>query len=199
MKRFLSLMLVAIMLLSTLMLTSCDPITEVKDFVNKILGKDRYTITEEEWNTAFDGSNFTAIAEISGIKVTMAVDYPIIKYEIVASASPEYNETIYADLQNGYYLAKAGTGSFERYEIGSEVDVSDVSLKSLGMFEDLKYSDLTYDKDGKCYTAKTEDSYYTFKFENGKLVSVEAIPTDVSISASEVYTNIGTTTVEMPK
>ena len=68
MRKILSLVLVAIMLLSTLVLTSCDTET-IMQMIESIMQDQglvapkevRYTITEEEWNAVMDATNFTFI------------------------------------------------------------------------------------------------------------------------------------------
>lgn len=199
MKRFLSLTLVAIMLLTTLMLTSCDPIAEVKGFVNKILGKEetRYTITEDEWNAALDGTNYTATLESEGYTVIGAMAYPYAKTEIIAEDYPEYNQTAYMDMKNGYIYVKADSEWAKTGEDSIIMEESDVALRTeLG---ELNYADLVYDEATKSYNAKDEDTIYSFYFENGALVYVEMVPADTTINASQIVTNIGTTVIELPQ
>ena len=200
MKRFLSFMLVAIMLLLTFALTSCDPVNDVKSFVNKVLGKEeetRYTITENEWNTAFNVANYTVSMESDGYSIVAELAYPYMKYAMsVPGAGDEYNQTVFMNLSTGELYAQQDS-EWVKANAGDTADESEVALKN--EMVDIKFADLSYDEASKAYTYKDEDTYYSFKFENGKLVSIEMLSVDVSISARQTVTNIGTTTVEMPQ
>ena len=86
MKRILSLTLVAVMLLSTLVLTSCDAIT---DFFGGLFGGEtkeepaRTTITEMEWRNAYKNNNYTLDFEQGGMRAILIVDDTVMKMEFV--------------------------------------------------------------------------------------------------------------------
>ena len=105
MKRFTSLMLVAIMLISTLMLTSCDPIGSVKGFVNKVLGKEtgepaqETQITLEQWLAAGELTNYTVVMDEGyGFEITVSVanNLAMIKYHYEGYI----DQTLIYDIEN---------------------------------------------------------------------------------------------------
>ena len=78
MKRFLSLALVAIMLLSTFMLASCDLFDQAKDFVHGVFGIEdgeqsgvRTTITREEWVALNNATNYTCRIYSSAMEIAV--------------------------------------------------------------------------------------------------------------------------------
>ena len=64
MKKFLSLTLVAMMLLTTFMLTSCDAVMElIQQYIPGAKSEVRYTVPEAEWNAAFKMENYTVTSK----------------------------------------------------------------------------------------------------------------------------------------
>ena len=203
MKRFLSLTLIAIMLLSTLIFTSCNYVNQAKDFVHGIFGigdDARYTITEEEWNNAFEITNYTAIMMTDEYNVITSLDYPYMKYEMVSLDDSGLSEVMYMDLQTGdIYYEENGkwvklTG---QYMI---VDEERTSLKVDLRIDEINFDDLEYDKETKSYNYNQRtEADMVFKFENGVLVSVEMFMKAGLDNTKQIATNFGTTVVELPQ
>ena len=202
MKRFLSLTLVAIMLLTTLMLTSCDLLNQAKDYVHGLIGIEttRYTITEEEWNNLpvidnmclemtinYSGMYQSAICDITkeAAKVTMKVK----------QGSTTYEQSRYLDFVADYSVFEEVPGEWVGTK-GADFDLIDLSTIS----EEIEYSKLVYNEDTKEYTYydKEENMDATLRFENGKLVSMIVKTIDLEYDVEVKVTNIGTTTVELP-
>lgn len=202
MKRFLSLTLVAIMLLTTLMLTSCDPISEVKGFINKVLGREevRYTITEEEWDNVLNITNFTFEISASDEEYSVSMIYKASDNAMYAKTDL-FGEEIeaYFDIAAGYSIMKNDAGAWEGQK--SELNEDENTLGAIGFFPELNFSDFTYDESLKAYVYEDVEgeTKYEFYFENGNIVRMKAYPTDPEIDGIISLTNIGSTTVELPK
>ena len=204
MKRFLSLTLVAIMLLSTLMLTSCDPVGSVKGFVNKVLGREeesvRTTITAEEWAQASLLENFTMTISQSYsdgyninvvAKYTADVVYMCYSYDFNGQ---NYTSESYYDLKEKceVYLDENGAWVGEYF--------ADIENMLPGSFiSEINFENLVYDKDTKSYVFEDEYERYNVYFENGNLIRIVVTSTDLETPATATMDNFGTTTVTLPK
>lgn len=202
MKKLLSLALVAVMLLSTLMLTSCDPIGSVKGFFNKIMGKDdvqdgiRTTISEIEWRKMYNSTNYTLKVADDEAKMELAfsptaadvfVDYDFVKYDFII------------DFATGALIGKTEFG-YMGLVMGDELMIGDaMSLADMGLLPEYKFSDLTYDEQSKSYTAKDKNFLGEFHFENGILVYGVIVPAEGDMDSIIEITNVGTTVVEVPE
>ena len=192
MKRFLSLTLVAVMLLSTLMLSSCNLIDNAKGFINGLFGNgdDESTkITEAEWDAMFQITNFTIFAQVEGIEM----------YVAVADSLVQYSEKYFADVSKGLVIAE-----YQSSWVGGEngnalTETGKVTLGAFGLFDGIEYSDLTYNQGIGAYEAKDESTLYEFRFKDGVLVFIGMKPVDSSINGVQKVTNVGTTTVTLPE
>ena len=200
MKRLLSLILVAIMLLTTLMLTSCDPIASVKGFVNKALGKEeetpevRTTINEMEWRKTYSITNYTLNAEVLGEKIAIASDDKV-------AAMSYYGMDFIIDLSTGCFIMEGAQG-YMGATLGKDVfPITNIALGEMGLLPEIAFSELVYDEEIKAYTYKDEESMLLceFRFENGKLVYALMLPIDVTEEGKIEVTNVGTTVVELPE
>ena len=203
MRKLLSLLLVAVMLLSTLVLTSCDFMNTVEGFINDILGKEeeiRYTITEEEWNEMLKISNYTFKAETQGISIVIASAGSLLRYETDYPEIPEYSQAIAVDFANKVLITRYPDGTWTGQNFDESLtEITEVTLDTIGYFEDVVYADLVYEEATKSYTYKDETTIYSFKFENGVLVLGEMLPVDTTIDAQMTISDIGTTKVEIPE
>ena len=199
MKRFLSLTLVAIMLLSTLMLSSCDFIDNAKGFIGGLFGNgdDESTkITEAEWDAMFQITNFTIYAQVEGIEMYVAVADSLVQYELTLG---EYSEKYFADVSKGLVIAEYQS-SWVGEENGSALtETGKVTLGAFGWLDGIEYSDLTYNQGIGAYEAKDESTFYEFRFKDGVLVFIGMKPVDSSVNGVQKVTNIGTTTVTLPE
>ena len=198
MRRFLSFTLAAIMLCSVFVLTSCDPVEEVKKLVNDILGIPRYTITEDEWLSSFDVANYTATLEDDNYTIITALDYPYMKYEMAYHSESANPEVMYVDLRNGDMYYKSNGTWIKTNEDVLATDESSLTLKNDIKTHEINYSDLVYDKETKSYNYYDRmEADYSFKFEDGVLVCVE-VQLKAGLNSKQVVTDIGTTVVELP-
>lgn len=200
MKRFLSLTLVAIMLFSTLMFTSC---AEVKSLINKVLGREevRYTIAADEWAKVDSINNFTMIRSNKSDDYTSK---QIFKYTTDALymyqgyTFEEYDGIIneaYVDFKSQYVIQLDEQGNW----VGVYVEGLSEMYKIDKLF-DIAFEDLVYDEDTKAYVYTDEwNQLYSFYFENGNLVRVMVASTNAEINETAIIENIGTTTVTLPQ
>ena len=198
MKKLLSLTLVAVMLLSTLMLTSCDPVESVKGFINQIVGgKDgeaRTTITEEEWKKAWDINNFTFELKADGGGISILTTGEIVRIEY---AENEFTYGITYDAKAGVQLYETSIGYLGIKDDNLGINVENISLRELGFFDELEFSEVTYDESKKAYIKEDEMAYYEFHFEDRELVYAKMEPTDPEEEGLAEVTKIGTTVIEI--
>ena len=207
MKRFLSLTLVVIMLLTTLMLTSCDPIAEAKGLINKVLGREekevRYTVTADEWAKVASINDFTATMSESydgaTVNITMAVTPDAAKVVMeYHTAGGNMDVEMYWDIKEGYAIQPDGNGNWVGYETSEDI------LEEMGInafVSEINFSDLVYEEATKSYLYedKEEDTLYNFYFENGNLVRLTATSLDPEYPATATIDNFGKTTVTLPE
>ena len=182
----------------TLMFTSCDAVDTVRNFVNSVFGITRSTVTEEEWNNAFDITNYTAVTLTGDTKMIIYTDYPYVKYEIIDMDNPDDVQEMYINLQTGDLCSMENGEWKEINENGFIVDKERVSLKTDIKADEIDFEDLVYDKETKSYTYNQRmEADYVFKFENGTLVSIEMIM-KAGADAKQFVFDFGTTVVEWP-
>ena len=204
MKRFLSIMLVVVMLLSTLMLTSCDPIGSVKGFVNKILGREvgvkdapRTTITLEEWLATGELTNYTIVMdEGDGYKLTIWAADNIAKIEYIYEGY--INQTFAYDFDNQCYVTQTSIGWLGYKTSDLIIDIEEIKLGANMPFGKSRFETLVYDEDGGFYYIENSSSIWRYYFEDGKLVNMVVSSTTGLQVKSEVK-NIGTTAIERPE
>ena len=181
-----------------LMLSSCDAVSVVENFVHDAFGITRHTITEKEWNNAFDITNYTAITLTKDTKTIMSTDYPYVKYEIVSLENPNNVQVIYMNLQTGDICTIENGEWMETNQKELIIDEERVSLKTDIKANEIEFTDLVYDIKTKSYTYNQRtEANYIFKFENGDLVSIEMIM-KAGANGKQIAFNFGTTVVEWP-
>ena len=198
MKRFLSLTLVAIMLLSTLALTSCDPVNDVKSFVNKVLGKDepaeevRTTISELEWRKVYLSKNYTLDVDSSGEYVSIVAADNVVDLHYMGL-------DLIIDLKSGYLISES-SGIYTGANMGENMFVgADFSLGAMGFMPEIEYANLVYDEALKCYTVEDDYLIGEFHFKNGQLEYALMIPAREYVEGKIEIRNVGTTTLEVPE
>ena len=206
MKRFLSLTIVAIMLLSTLMLTSCDFINQAKDFAHNLfgIGDDvRYTITEDEWNKVGSIDNFTMTMseEYGNYTINISMEYTTDAAKICmgyVTSGGNMDVEYYFDIKAGCLVEPDGMGNWIGYE-GNESGIADLGLNEF--ISEVNFSDLAYDEATKSYIYddKEDKTIYNFYFENGSLIRLVATSTDPEYPGKATIDKIGTTTVTLPE
>jgi uncharacterized lipoprotein YehR (DUF1307 family) len=199
MKKLLSLLIVAVMLLSTL--TACDLETAKGYLVNVLeqfttTAKEdkvvRTTVTEEEYVNAFKVNNFTVKAGTGEEGVYMVVDGSKIIYQI---SMGESGISIKCDLEKHVIISSTSTGDLAYFseDVASE---GEVTLENVGLLESYAYETLTYNEERKSYTYSDEDEILEFFFEDGALAKVVmSNPNDTAVQG-EVY-DVGTSVVEL--
>ncbi len=209
MKKLLSLTLVVIILLSMLILTSCDPIESVNDFFTNIFSEKeppveneqqedppiqnetRTTITSFEWTKSLYATNYTLTVNVgTGYSDTIIADNTKLKLE-----QQVYNDVqcVIYDYENAVSYAESSQG-FIGYGTNS-FPFADISLGGLGFYPYIKFSDLVYEEDTKSYTYTTSNMIYEFRFEDGNIVYSEALP--IEGTGSIIVDKFGTSTVEI--
>ena len=207
MRKILSLTLVAVMLLSTLMLTSCSSIT---DFFNGLLGKEepvRTTITEMEWRNAYKNKNYTLEFEDGDIKADIVVCKSLVKILFksynVAGVSLDDIAVVF-DLENKLILCETSIGWIAQDSEDLSLDLSDIfknnqfHLGAIQGLPDVDFDELVYEEQTKSYIAKDKATLADCYFENGLLVSVTLESVDTTKNISMKITNIGTSVIDAP-
>ncbi len=205
MRKLLSLLLVAVMLLSTLMLSSCDFIDTVGGFFGGLFGGDetvedniRRTITEMEWRKVYSAKNFTMFGEIDGerLNLTLAEGAMAINYHGIDAL---------IDLNTGAIIGKNGNG-YVGIDMGVNMGIAsgfigteNPTLGQLEMLPEFEYSELVYNEESKSYSAKDEGTLCEFHFEEGNLVYALMVPTDANEEGKIEIRNVGTTILEIPE
>ena len=196
MKKLITLTLLLCIL--TLMFTSCEAVTTVGDFVYGALQITRHTVTEKEWENAFDITNYTAITLTENTKIIIYTDYPYIKYETVDISNPDNFNVLYMNLQTGDICTIENGEWMETNQKELIIDEERVSLKTDIKANEIEFTDLVYDIKTKSYTYNQRtEANYIFKFENGDLVSIEMIM-KAGANGKQIAFNFGTTVVEWP-
>ena len=193
MKRFLSLTLVAIMLLTTISLTSCDlsalfgggqSTTEPPKVV-------RTNITEMEWRKVYDSTNYELTLEAEGMKIYIIAADDVVYMDYMGLK-------LFIDTKTGTYVSESDAG-YVGMVIGEDMFGSDMSLGGMGLFPTIEFSELVYDEQRKVYTYKNEDAIGEFQFEDGKLVYATVVPADTTVKGMFEIKNVGTTVLELPE
>ena len=196
MKKLLSIMLVVVMLLTTLMLSSCDFLTNIfNPSSNQDAG--RTTITEMEWLNAFNVTNYTMNVQMNGesiITVIAADTKGYINYSGSMNAYIDGEKQIYVMEYDGVYYGVMPEGSSLD---GLNFALSEVNFGLLPEIDNL--SDLDYNADAKVYTYKDNSMLMELAFLDGKLVSINAVSVDSNYDVKLEVKNVGTTTLEIPE
>ena len=190
MKKFLSLMLVAIMLLTTILLTSCDLFgTETTTTTQKQdpPKEARTTVSEEEWNKMKDLTNFTFVMRQGELSATYAIadtkvyiDYLGAKAIVDTQAKLMLNES-----SIGWLAATLPDDVVEQYKF---------TLGSFSMISIPDYEEMVYDEESKAYVEDYQYAIVKFHFENGVLSYIKYdMTTDAEVAYIEVK-DIGKTT-----
>ena len=214
MKKFLSLALVAVMLLSTLMFTSCD-VNSIMEMLGGNFGSEttpaettpeettpptpqRYTITEAEWQEILKSTNYTweistSYRESVHLFSENAIKQTAKNGDDTITVYFEYkNGVVYQILDeenNGQWVAlKTEIADWNRFSLGKNAEI-----ELLDFFEEFQYNEET-----KSYICERSGSKFEFYFEDGKLI--KGIVTDNSDSnLGWIIENVGTTIVTLPE
>ena len=201
MKKFLSLALVCVMMISAFALTSCeDTYKTVESFVMEQLENfgiiERTTITEEEWINAWNSENFTVASSSDelGISVLRAGD----KFRIEM-----FGEIFYIEKVNGKDLIIMKQ---DGVWYSAESDIIGVAFWDESTLNDVvglnfveKFDEFEYDAEKQAYVYSEGQFIAELKFENGVLVDGIISSTEDNISSKIEISNVGTTTVDIPE
>lgn len=202
MKKFLSLTLVAMMLLTTLMLTSCDAVMEMlKQYIPGLDSGVRYTVTEAEWMAAINMKNYTVVensnVSLDGETTTL---YKYTKDGYYSKAGSK--EKFYAFEGDECYLLEEG----ENGMVGIYAGSAEINRIPTFWISDASLSDFTYDEANHAYVFSeemeimegfTKKVAFEVRFENGVLVNFTvAIGDNFS---TYTISDVGTTVVDIPK
>ena len=201
MKTFLSLTLVAIVLLSTLVFTSCD--------IESILGggvqitpnpekEARTAITEMEWLKAFNINNYSLEIISGNEKYHYDITEKAFFGELFEKQDGSFvsSEKVYLDVTNGYQIEQTENGW-----VGSKIELTGEEIhEMIAMFvPEINFADLVYQEATKSYLYKNEEIIFDFYFEDGKIVRMEGMSTLPDDDSQIILSNVGTTTVELPE
>ena len=215
MKKFLSLALVAVMLLSTLMFTSCD-VNSLMEMLGGSFGSattpaettpeettppapKRYTITEAEWEAILNSTNYTWKLSYDSYSVEYFMGDNAV---CMISKQGDISNTVYGENKNGKFYQIMDPHQNGQWVAFEDEHTSWDDVPSLGkqtgfadgeLFEMLQYNEAT-----KSYIAEDDDDKAKFFFEDGKLIKATA--TDGTNPDSYwVIENVGTTVVTLPQ
>ena len=204
MKKLLTLTLVAVMLFTTLLLTSCDltallgtgsttttPTTPTEPPKNV-----RTTVTELEWTKVYASKNFTVTMKEYGEEMTYIFSEEAIKMNLMGIID------IIVDRKTGDLIFVSESG-YVGGTFGDDmlpVDKFDeMTLGNSELFPAIEYKDLVYNEETKSYSFSDENYVCEFTFENGILVKGELLSKDTEYGMSIIVTNVGTTVFEVPE
>ena len=209
MRRILSLTLVTAMLLSTLMLTSCDTLTHFFSGLsgNKQEEPTRTTITEMEWRNAYKNTNYTLEFEDNEMKADIIVCNSWVKmllnsYEV--NGITLNNVELVFDFKNNLVLCETSMGWMAQNLEGSSFDSgfmfknNQYHLGAIKGLPNVDFDDLVYEEQTQSYIAKDDSMLADCYFENGVLVSATLESVDTSKNTNMKITNIGTSIIEIP-
>lgn len=201
MKKILSLVLVCVMMISALILTSCqDTYKNVESFVKEQLENfgviARTTITEEEWLNAWNSENFTVSS--SNDEMTLGVLRSGNKFKINM-----FGEIFYIEKVAGKTLAimKEGDAWYSMESAGIEASFwAESTLDDVvGLNFVEKFDEFEYDAEKQAYVYSEGQFIAELKFENGVLVDGIITSTQDDNSAKVVISNVGSTSVDIPE
>lgn len=205
MKKILSLTLVAIMLLSTLALTSCNEVFEkVGGFVGGVVDKIipdkepeyRTTITEFEWHQVAFIDNFTLEAKSDYQNITLVVDGDLLKADVEASEEAEIHMIV--DMKNYCLITKTGAG-WLAYKADVEMGMSvKPTLGEIGYLPEIEFSELEYSEEKGAYIYTDDMEVSEFYFRDGTLyeANIYDYTTEAEITARAQIKNVGSSVVE---
>ena len=204
MRKILSLTLVAVMLLSTLALTSCNEVLltaggYVDGFINGVI--DYFTpaptyrteITEMEWYLASSNANFTISTSDRGQEMTLVVADNLIKVDL--NYVEDYKINLICDLENRVILSETKVGYLGYKEDSLSTSRELLTLGNMGYFPDVEFSELVYDAEKGAYAYDSGYMKYECYFREGKLFEAKIYYSDDEPSA--IINNIGTSVVEI--
>ena len=194
MKKILSLTLVAMMLLSTLMLTSCDAVMELlQQYISGLVPEVRYTVTEEEWNAAVKMENYTVTSKNEDGTVDV---YKFSKDGYISDT--EYGKRTYVFKDgNAYYLNQVGDSW-----VADSFGIDARTHTPLMLLDGLSFSNFTYDEARQAYVYAVEgEGELVVAFENGDMVKLAMIMAlgEKSLTFEYVISDVGTTVVDIPQ
>ena len=193
MKKFLSLTLVAIMLLSTLMLTSCDAVMELlQQYISGLVPEVRYTVTEDEWNAAVKMENYTVTSKNEDGTVDV---YKFSKDGYISDT--EYGKKTYVFKDgNAYYLQQVGDSW-----VADSFGIDARTHTPLMLLDNVSFANFTYNEARKVYVYTEDFATLEVYFENGVMVKFAMIMDagEKTLTFEYVISDVGTTVVDIPK
>lgn len=207
MKKLLSLTLVALVLLTSLV--SCDMETAKGYLINFLeqftttpdtQEEFRTTITKEEWNAAFNSTNFTIEMVYGESGALIVVDGAAIKYEINEG---DYSMSILVDIENECMLSQTKAGWLAFYMEGLSAELGESGSITLGMIgispDEDSFAELTYNEETKSYTRSEGGVTAEFFFEYGLLAKGTITAGEGEYAQTYEISNVGTTVIEIPE
>ena len=189
MKKFLSLTLVAVMLLSAFAFTSCG---KIEEFVGDMFGlAPRTEITAVEWQKSLSLNNYTVVEKVEGITHETFVNGSFIKVRETIDGT---TTSMLVDTNDGLAFTESSQGWVA---IKMNFEGFDRDYRLSYYLSGIKYDELIYQEVTKSYNAVTENAVYDLYFENGVLVYVLIMPYE-DLNATIEIVNVGKTSLERP-
>lgn len=194
MKKIISLLLVALMLLSVFFLTSCDLLWDIINSIN--VPAVRTTVTEYEWQRMLSIKNYTVRITIGkNIQESYIADN---KKLFVSDGVEIINDYDINGLNGIFYKTEYGwSGSI----VDSGWNDENLMLGSMLSLPFDSFGNAIYNEDEKCYTLiiESEETILSakFYFEDGGIVQIVALGYVDGAKAKAEIVNIGKTTIDV--
>lgn len=197
MKKFLSLALACVMMLSVFALASCgNSATTTTSSTTTAKQEDttRYTVTKAEWDAMWSSTNFTLTSTVDGETSKM------LKTETATAAYANGQPQYFFDIvgETVYMVMQDESGNWLGAENPAYSDLASATLAA-SLDESLAevYDDLTYNEADKAYTWADGEYSAKYQFKNGALVIAEFWTSESTVPTT--ITNVGTTQVDVPE
>ncbi|MBP3436510.1 MAG: hypothetical protein J6K61_01215 [Clostridia bacterium] len=157
-------------------------------------GQQKTTVTEAEWNAAFEADNVTVEGFITERDEQESLLMKITK-EAIYTENDGYISFV-KKLEDGWHFYKNG-------QFGSVVNGVSASVRfAMQSFHLPEYASFIFDEETKSYVYINQGTsgFYQFNvyFENGVIVKIEGREDRGSVTHSFLFKNYGATVAEMP-
>ena len=198
MKKLLALTLTTILLITSLMLTSCDAavdiveqyVPELKEYLPEFIL--RHTVTEEEWNQNAKLENFSG-------KIVLTFDDESIEMLFKCTKNAYMlDESYYVTVNDSNYYLEETESGWVAYPGG---------FQGINVLTDTDFNDFKYDESKKAYVNKDFEegkNEVIYKFENGVLVYAKSVAllseeSENALTIEIIITDVGTTVIKLPE
>ncbi len=209
MKKLFSLMLVAMMLLTTL--TGCNVLVTLQNLLDPTVPSatspttdtstaSSTTVTREEFLAAMECTNFTSSAANTTQQQFWKCTETAMHFTDLVNQVVQY-EAYFGTVDNEKYLISKNGDKYIAIKQDYPTIIFGDYIVSLWEFEDCNavFDSLVYDEANKSYKCEHEKLTMDIRFENGKIKSVHAVMTLTSSVVTYDFYDFGTTVIELPE